>query len=48
MTRGIERIPSSEITPRELYLRRREFIGGAIASLVLAGASSADAAPLAW
>ena len=48
MTRGIERIPSSEITPRELYLRRREFIGGAIASLVLAGASSADAAPLAF
>ena len=46
MTSGIERIPSSEITPREFYLRRREFIGGAIASLVLAGASSADAAPL--
>jgi len=39
-------IPSSEITPHALYLRRREFIGGALASLAL-GFSPADAAPLA-
>ncbi len=48
MNRDSYRIPSSEITPRELYLRRREFMGGAIASLVLAGAPSAGAGPLAY
>jgi sulfoxide reductase catalytic subunit YedY len=40
------RIAPSEITPRSAYLRRREFIGGAIASLALAGTPLADAAPL--
>ena len=42
------RIASSEITPRDVYLRRREFIGGAIASLALAGTPLADAAPLSF
>jgi methionine sulfoxide reductase catalytic subunit len=45
--RDIPRIASSEITPRDLYLGRREFIGGALASLLLANATPADAAPLA-
>jgi methionine sulfoxide reductase catalytic subunit len=43
-----QRIASSEITPREVYLRRREFIGGAIASLALAGVPFANAAPLSF
>jgi sulfoxide reductase catalytic subunit YedY len=43
-----QRIASSEITPRDIYLRRREFIGGAIASLALAGTLLADAAPLSF
>ena len=42
------RIASSEITPRDVYLRRREFIGGAIASLALAGTPLAHAAPLSF
>jgi sulfoxide reductase catalytic subunit YedY len=41
-------IPSSEITPRALYLRRREFIGGAIASLALGLPSPSNAEPLAF
>ncbi|MGB9167267.1 MAG: protein-methionine-sulfoxide reductase catalytic subunit MsrP, partial [Rhodomicrobium sp.] len=42
------RIASSEITPRDVYLRRREFLGGALASLALAGTPLADAAPLSF
>ena len=30
-TRKPEMIPSSEITPREIYLRRREFLAGTAA-----------------
>jgi methionine sulfoxide reductase catalytic subunit len=45
--RDIPRIASSEITPREFYLRRREFIGGALASMLPASAAPAFAAPLA-
>ncbi len=41
-----QRIASSEITPRDVYLRRREFMGGAIASLMLAGTPFANAASL--
>jgi methionine sulfoxide reductase catalytic subunit len=37
-------IPSSEITPREVYLRRREFIGGALATAALAGLPAGSAA----
>ncbi|MFZ1107033.1 MAG: protein-methionine-sulfoxide reductase catalytic subunit MsrP [Rhodomicrobium sp.] len=44
--RDIPRIAPSEITPKEVYLRRRDFIGGAIASLLLASAAPANAAPL--
>jgi len=46
MSRDFTRIPSSEITPRAVYLRRRDFIGGAFAAAALstfpvrAGASS--------
>jgi methionine sulfoxide reductase catalytic subunit len=47
MKRDIPRIASSEITPKDIYLRRREFIGGAVASVLFAGASFAEAAPLA-
>ena len=43
-----QRIASSEITPQEVYLKRREFLAGAIASLVLGRASSAKAEPLAF
>lgn len=40
-------IPASEITPRNIYMSRRSFIGGAAgASLALAGAGTAIAAPL--
>lgn len=42
------RIASSEITPRDVYLRRREFLGGALASFALAGTPLADAAPLSF
>jgi sulfoxide reductase catalytic subunit YedY len=41
------RIAASEITPREIYMSRRKFMGTAAAGLVMAGASSALAAPLA-
>ncbi|MFT4079847.1 protein-methionine-sulfoxide reductase catalytic subunit MsrP [Rhodomicrobium sp.] len=41
-------IPSSEITPRALYLSRREFIGGAIASLALGLPPSSHAEALAF
>ena len=43
-----QRIASSEITPRDVYLRRREFIGGAIASLALAGVPFVNAATLSF
>ena len=43
-----QRIASSEMTPRDVYLRRREFIGGAIASLALAGVPLANAASLSF
>ena len=42
------RIPASEITPREVYMSRRTFLGTAAAGLALAaGAGPAFAAPLA-
>ncbi len=45
-------IPSLEITPRDVYLRRREFLGGALAAAVAGvlpwGAAAAAAAPLAF
>jgi sulfoxide reductase catalytic subunit YedY len=44
--RDIPRIAPSEITPKEIYLGRRDFIGGAVASLLLANAAPANAAPL--
>ncbi len=37
MTLKMKPIASSEITPREVYLRRREFLGGALAAAALAG-----------
>jgi sulfoxide reductase catalytic subunit YedY len=43
-----QRIASSEITPRDVYLRRRDFIGGAIASIALAGVPFANAATLSF
>ncbi len=49
MKRNIVPIPSSEITPHGVYLRRREFLGGALAAAVLAGqAANSRAAPLAF
>lgn len=41
------RIPSSEITPRSFYLKRRELLGLAAGGLVAAAASPALASPLA-
>ena len=41
------RIPSSEITPRSVYLKRRDLLGLAAGGLVAASASSAFASPLA-
>ncbi len=41
-----QRIASSEITPRGVYPRRREFLGGAVAFLALAGVPFANAATL--
>ncbi|HEX2147263.1 MAG TPA: mononuclear molybdenum enzyme YedY, partial [Pseudorhizobium sp.] len=41
------RIPGAEITPREIYISRRTFIGGAAAGALLAGSNQASAAPLA-
>jgi methionine sulfoxide reductase catalytic subunit len=47
MTFKLKPIPSSEITPREVYMRRREFLGGALAVAALGGfAGGAAAAPL--
>jgi methionine sulfoxide reductase catalytic subunit len=47
MTRNLKSIASSEITPRDVFLRRREFLGGALAAAALAGLSApAGAAPL--
>jgi methionine sulfoxide reductase catalytic subunit len=47
MSRGIKPIASSEITPRDVYMRRREFIGTALAAAALAGsAARSSAAPL--
>ena len=37
MTFKLKPIPSSEITPREVYMRRREFLGGALAVAALGG-----------
>ncbi len=49
MSRETKPIPSSEITPQNLYLRRREFIGGALAAAALAGtAMPARASPLSF
>ncbi|MGO9472564.1 MAG: protein-methionine-sulfoxide reductase catalytic subunit MsrP [Rhodomicrobium sp.] len=46
MTR-LTQIASSEITPREIYLRRREFLGGALAAAAVAGLpGGARATPL--
>ncbi len=47
MTFKLKPIPSSEITPREVYLRRREFLAGALATAAFGGlTASAAAAPL--
>jgi methionine sulfoxide reductase catalytic subunit len=47
MNRDIKPIPSSEITPYSVYLRRREFLGGALAASAVAGfAGHAGAMPL--
>ncbi len=47
MTRDIKRIASSEITPRAVYLQRREFLGGVLAAAALGGmAGRGHAAPL--
>jgi sulfoxide reductase catalytic subunit YedY len=40
------RIAASEITPRDVYLSRRHFLGTAAAALALAGTGNAFAAPL--
>jgi sulfoxide reductase catalytic subunit YedY len=41
------KIPANDITPRDIYISRRSFIGGATAGLALAGvAGSAVASPL--
>lgn len=49
MVRSIKPIASSEITPPEVYLRRREFIGAALSAAALAGFSAVSrAAPLAF
>ncbi len=49
MIRDIKPIPSSEITPREVYLRRREFLKGSAAAAIIAGcAFPASAAPLSF
>ncbi len=47
MSRIVKPLPSSEITPQKFYLRRREFLGGAIAAAAFAGSAfQAHAAPL--
>ena len=47
MIRGLKPIPASEITPESLYLRRRDFIAGALAAAAFgAYAAPAEAAPL--
>jgi sulfoxide reductase catalytic subunit YedY len=46
MSRPILPIPSSEITPRSVYLRRREFLGGAVAAALAGAPSGTHAAPL--
>lgn len=47
MTLKIKPIPSSEITPRDIFLRRREFLGGALAAAAFGGLPfGAEAAPL--
>jgi sulfoxide reductase catalytic subunit YedY len=47
MIRGLKPIPASEITPESLYLRRRDFIAGALAVAAFgAYAAPAKAAPL--
>jgi sulfoxide reductase catalytic subunit YedY len=40
------RIAASDITPRDIYMSRRKFMGTAAAGFVMAGAGSALAAPL--
>jgi methionine sulfoxide reductase catalytic subunit len=46
MNRPTMPIPSSEITPRNIYLRRREFLGGAAAAALAGASSGTQAAPL--
>jgi methionine sulfoxide reductase catalytic subunit len=46
MTRIGRPIAFSEITPRHVYLRRREFLGGALAAVVAGQAAPLSAAPL--
>lgn len=47
MRRHVKPIPASEITPQSLYLRRREFIAGALATAAFAAyGAPAGAAPL--
>ncbi len=49
MTLKTKPIASSEITPREVYVRRREFLGGALAAAALGAlAEPARAAPLSF
>ena len=46
MNRNVIPIASSEITPRHMYLRRREFIGGALAVATGLSSFASNAAPL--
>ncbi len=49
MTFKLKPIPSSEITPRGVYMRRREFLGGTLATAVFGSLTAgAAAAPLAF
>jgi methionine sulfoxide reductase catalytic subunit len=46
MSRNVIRIASSEITPRQVYLRRREFLGGVLGAAAGLSISASRAAPL--
>ncbi len=49
MRRTLSPIPSSEITPLSVYLRRRQFLGGALSAAALAGMTGRTrAAPLTY